>query len=72
MRAIILNFYQATHVSLIQNESYQQSPEKMKNSDEHERLLSLLSSFINAIDLYTKAGNIYLQGLLAKHCLVWE
>ena len=32
MWAIILNFYQATHVSLIQNESYQQSPEKMKNN----------------------------------------
>ena len=41
------DFYQATHVSLIQNESYQQSPEKnenyqrspkkMKNNGEHKR-----------------------------------
>ena len=30
MWADILNFNRATHVSLIQNESYQQSPEKMK------------------------------------------
>ena len=28
---IILNFHQVTHVSLIQNENYQQSPEKTKN-----------------------------------------
>ena len=34
---IILNFYQATRVSLIQNESYQQSSEKMKNNGEHDR-----------------------------------
>ena len=37
MWAIILNFDRAAHVSLIQNESYQQSPEKMKNNGEHER-----------------------------------
>ena len=37
MGAIILNFYQATHVPLIQNESYQQSLGKMKNNGEHER-----------------------------------
>ena len=37
MRALILNFYRATHVSLIQNESYQQGPEKMKNNGEHKR-----------------------------------
>ena len=35
--AIILNFASATHVSLIQNESYQQSPEKTKNNCENER-----------------------------------
>ena len=34
---IILNFDQATHVPLIRNDSYQQSPEKMKNNGEHER-----------------------------------
>ena len=33
MWAIILNFHQATHVSPIQNESYQQSPEKTKIGD---------------------------------------
>ena len=37
MRAIILNIDLATHVSLIQNESYQQSPEKTKNNGEHKR-----------------------------------
>ena len=37
MWAIILNFHQATHVSFLQNESYQQSPEKTKNNGEHER-----------------------------------
>ena len=37
MWVIILNSYQANHVSLIQNESYQQSPEKMKTNGEHER-----------------------------------
>ena len=52
MWAIVLNFYQATHVSLIQNESYQQSREKMKNNGEHKRPyqhFSLLSSFTNAM-----------------------
>ena len=34
---IILNFHQATHLSLIKNESYQESPEKTKNNGEHER-----------------------------------
>ena len=37
MWPIILNFDQATHVYLIQNESYQQSPEKTKNNGEHKR-----------------------------------
>ena len=37
MWAIILNFDRGTHVSLIQNESYQQSPEKTKTRGEHER-----------------------------------
>ena len=37
MWVIILNFERATHVSLIQNESYQRSPKKTKNNGEHER-----------------------------------
>ena len=37
MWGIILDFHRATHVSLIQNESYQESPEKTKNNGEHER-----------------------------------
>ena len=37
MWGISLNFHQATHVSLIHNESYQQSPEKTKNDGEHKR-----------------------------------
>ena len=37
MWAIILNFYRATHASLIQNESYQQGPGKMKHNGEHKR-----------------------------------
>ena len=56
MWPIILNFDRATHVSLIQNESYQQSPEKTKKNGENERqyyYFSLLSSFTNAIDIYT-------------------
>ena len=32
MWAITLNFHQATHVSPIQNVSYQQSPEKTKKN----------------------------------------
>ena len=55
MWANILNFDQATHVSLNYNESYQQSPEKTKNNGENERqywYFSLLSSFTNAVDLY--------------------
>ena len=36
MWAIILNCDQAVHVSLIQNKSYQKSPEKSKNNGEHE------------------------------------
>ena len=36
MWATILNL-QATHVFLIQNESYRQSPEKTKNNGEHQR-----------------------------------
>ena len=43
MWAIILNFDGAAHVSLIQNESYQQSPEKTKNNGEHERIFILQS-----------------------------
>ena len=35
MKAIILNFPGATHVPLIQNESYQQSPKKTKTNGEH-------------------------------------
>ena len=30
----ILNFHRATHVSPIQNKSYEQSPEKTKNNGE--------------------------------------
>ena len=37
MWAIILNIDLATHTSLIQNDSYQQSSEKTKNNCEHER-----------------------------------
>ena len=37
MWAIILNFHRATHVSLIQNESYRQTPEETKNKGEHEK-----------------------------------
>ena len=37
MWVIILNFDRATHVSLIQNDSYQQSPGKTKNNGKHER-----------------------------------
>ena len=36
MWAIILYFHWATHVFLIQDESYQQSPKKSKNNAEHE------------------------------------
>ena len=37
MWAIILNFDRATHAFHIQNESYQQIPEKTKNNGDHER-----------------------------------
>ena len=37
MWAIILNFHQPTHASLIQNESYPQTPEKTKNNGKHEK-----------------------------------
>ena len=37
MWAIILNFHGATHLSLIQNQSYRQNPEKTKNNGEHEK-----------------------------------
>ena len=37
MWPIFLIFDRATHVSLIQDESYQQSPQKPKNNGEHER-----------------------------------
>ena len=35
MWAIVLNFHRATHESLIENESYQQSFEKTKNNGQH-------------------------------------
>ena len=61
-----MNFYQATHVFLIHNESYQQIPEKnesyqliheiIENKREHKRYrysyFTLLRSFTNAISLY--------------------
>ena len=37
MWATILNFTQAAHVFLNQIQSYQESPEKMKNNGEHEK-----------------------------------
>ena len=37
MWAIILNFNRPTLASLIQTESYQQTPEKTKNNGKHER-----------------------------------
>ena len=37
MWAIIFNFHQAKHVSLIQNQLYQQSAGKTKSNGEHER-----------------------------------
>ena len=37
MCATILNFHRATHVFLIQNESYRQSLEKTKNNGEYQR-----------------------------------
>ena len=56
MWAIILNFHQPTHASLIQNESYRQTPEKTKNNGKHEKRsyqeLRFLGSFTNAIDLH--------------------
>ena len=36
MWADVLNFHRTTHVSLIQNESYQQSSEETKNNYEQE------------------------------------
>ena len=51
----ISNFYKATDLSLIKNESYQQSPEKVKNNGKHKRQHQqfILLSSISAIDLYT-------------------
>ena len=37
MWAIILNFHQPKHASLIQNESYPQNPEKTKNNGKLEK-----------------------------------
>ena len=36
-RLLFLNFHQATHISLIQNESYRQTPGKTKNNGEHKK-----------------------------------
>ena len=36
MWVIILDFHQAAHVSLIQNESYQESLEKKNNGEHHK------------------------------------
>ena len=35
--AIILNFHRAANTSLMQNESYRQSPEKTQNNGEREK-----------------------------------
>ena len=43
MPTVILNFDRATHVSLIQNESYQQSPKKTENNADQESQLTLYS-----------------------------
>ena len=57
MWAIILNFNRATLASLIQTESYQQTPEKTKNNGKHERqdqyfrLLSLFTKYYRLIHL---------------------
>ena len=37
MRAIILNFNQATHISLIQNDNYQPSPGRTNDNGEHKK-----------------------------------
>ena len=65
MWAIILDFDWATHASIIQNENYQQSLEKMKKNGELERQykhFSLFSSFTIAIDLNIEArANLWLN-----------
>ena len=45
---IILNFYKATHTSLIQSESYQQSPEK--NDSGINKVLMKWKSMVNTRD----------------------
>ena len=74
MRDITLNFRQATHLSLIQNESHQQSPEKRENNGKHENRDNIFTwiFWVNSlmkllIDLHTWSKKIYLQSLLAKH-----
>ena len=36
-RLLFLNFHRVAHISLIQNKSYRQTPEKMKNNGENEK-----------------------------------
>ena len=60
MWAIILNFHQPTHASLIQNESYPQTPEKTKNNGKHEKryYINTFVSWVHSLML-----QIYINGL---------
>ena len=42
-KSLFFNFYRAAHVSLIQNESYQQTPKKEKMNSKTETILTLES-----------------------------
>ena len=57
MSYYFFNFYLATYVSLTQNESYQQSPEKTIKNGEHEKktilTLESLESIHQCYNFYT-------------------
>ena len=67
-KPLFFNFYRAAHVSLIQNESYQQTPKKEKVNSKTYTILTLESlEFIHLC----YARSVYFQGLLVKHLVVW-
>ena len=82
---IILNFYQGNHIALIQNESYQQSPEKNESSinkvlrewkkmvstrDSINTLVSRVHSLMLQTYIYRLEINNF-RALLTKYFVVW-
>ena len=76
MCTTILHFHRATHVFLIQNESFQQSLEEKKNNSEHEKrdnINNRVCSCVHSLMLETYINGLEIFKLSAfwPNILIW-